>query len=173
MKIRAIILALVAGALFATSAAGGGSRTTTRTTYAHAVVQICAGALLFDGKHSIGTRAGAIAVSKAIRRTGESRLRRVDAIGKPPGEVRLATHWISVERQLVEIYSGNYLRIWFAIERAQSPQQRAALPGRLHALVDRPRPLERVARRLERRLHVPDCTGGIASGVRASSPPPM
>jgi hypothetical protein len=171
MKIRAIFLAFIAGALVETSAADAAGRATTRSAYSHAVGHICVGALLFDGRYAIGTRAGAIAVSNAIRRTGESRLRRVEALGTPLGETGLATRWISVERRLVDLYATNYLGIWFAIERAHTPQQRATLPDRVHRLIDRSRPLERRARRLEHRLNVPDCTGGIASGVRTGSPP--
>jgi hypothetical protein len=104
--------------------------------------------------------AGAIAVSRDIRATGARRLRRVDAIAKPVSTARLAIAWIGLERRLVKIYASTYLRIWYAIDRANSAAQRAALPGVLHALIHRPDRLQYQAARLARRLRVPDCTGG-------------
>lgn len=132
----------------------------TPARYSRTVVHVCAGALLFDGRHQIGTRAGAIAVSQDIRATGTKRLRRVDTVSKPASTARLAAGWIAVERRLVETYASTYLQIWFAIEAANSPAQRAALPRVLHALIHRPDRLQYRAARLEKRLRVPDCTGG-------------
>lgn len=159
MTIRAVTL--IASASFLTHSTGiaGGSATTPRT-YSQAVARLCAGAVLFSHSHAIGTRDGAIAVSQDIRRTGARRLRRVDAVAKPAPEATLAHNWISVERHLVELYATTYLRIWYAIERAETPRQRAALPVHLRALIDRPRTLEQKAGRFEQRLSVPDCTGG-------------
>jgi hypothetical protein len=37
------------------------------TSWSDGVTQICANALLFEGQHEIGTRAGAIAVARDIR----------------------------------------------------------------------------------------------------------
>jgi hypothetical protein len=125
------------------------------------VARICAGSVLFAGRHEIGTRAGAIAVARDIRRTGLNRLRRVDRIAKPPATATLDGRWIGLERRLVWVYASTYLRIWYVIERYETPRGRASLPARLRALIDLPRPLERGARRLEERLNVPDCTGGI------------
>jgi hypothetical protein len=135
----------------------------TPARYSRAVEQICAGALLFDGRHQIGTRAGALAVSQDIRATGTRRLRRVDAVSKPAAAARLAGRWIAVERRLVETYASTYLQIWYEIERANSPARRAALPRVLHALIHRPDGLQYRAARLEQRLRVPDCTGGQPS----------
>jgi hypothetical protein len=146
--------AMQAGAAEATQAAQTPAR------YSRAVGRICAGALLFDGRHQIGTRPGAIAVSQDIRATGTKRLRRVDAVAKPADTARLAAAWISLERRLVETYASTYLQIWYAIERANSPAQRAALPRVLHALIHRPDRLKDLAADLEQRLRVPDCTGG-------------
>ncbi len=128
--------------------------------YSRAVTHICAGALLFDGRHQIGTRAGAIAVSNDIRATGTRRLGRVAAVPRPGGTTALAVHWIAVERRLVETYAATYLQIWDEIERANSPAQRAALPRALRALIARPDNLQHQAGRLELLLRVPDCTGG-------------
>ena len=134
--------------------------------YSRAVTQICAGALLFDGRHQIGTRAGAVAVANDIRATGTRRLGRVDAVTKPESNARLAADWIAVERRLVETYAASYLQIWDEIERANSAAQRAALPRALRALIGRPDKLQHEAGRLELRLRVPDCTGG-----RPGAPP--
>ena len=48
----------------------------------------------------------------------------------------------------------------FAIEKANTPAQRARLPIRLHTLVHDPDTLKRDAHTYERQLAVPDCTGG-------------
>jgi len=162
MTIRAAAL-LAASAVLA-SCAGSGAAAHGRSTYSSAVGRLCAGSLLFAGSHEIGTRAGAIAVSKDIRRTGLRRLRLVDRIAKPRTTATLDARWIGLERRLVGLYAATYLRIWYVIERYETPGRRASLPARLRALIDLPRPLERRARRLEERLHVPDCTGGISPG---------
>jgi hypothetical protein len=128
--------------------------------YSQAVMRICAGALLFNGRHETGTRSGAISVSRDIRASGDRRLRRVDAVPKPARTARLATRWIATERQLVAKYAWAYLQIWYAIERAGTPRQRAELPAVLGALIHAPDELQREAARLEQALDVPDCTGG-------------
>ena len=128
--------------------------------YSSAVTRICSGALLFNGRHEIGNRAGAIAVSRDIRATGNRRLRRVDAVPKPKLTTTTIVRWLGLERALVEMYSANYLRIWTEIERADTPRERAALPARLRKLIREPVALERKAHGLESALRVPDCTGG-------------
>jgi hypothetical protein len=130
------------------------------TGYSARLMHICAGAVLFEGTHSIGTRAGAIAVARDISTSGNRRLNRADAVPKPLGVLPLANRWIAIERRLTEMYANNYLRIWYAIERAHTPAQRAELPSALRALINEPRPLERQASALETTLNVPDCTGG-------------
>ena len=128
--------------------------------YSQEVTRICAGALLFDGRHQTGTRSGAISVSRDIRATGARRLRRVDAVPKPARTAPLATRWIATERQLVVKYAWAYLQIWYAIERAGTPRERAELPAVLGALIHAPDELQREAAQLEQALDVPDCTGG-------------
>ena len=147
----------------------------TPAAYSRAVTEICAGALLFDGRHQIGTRAGAIAVSRDISATGGERLRRVDAVPKPASTARLAARWIAVERRLVQMYASTYLQIWSAIERAHSPRDHARLPALLQRLILRPDTLQRRAAELEQQLNVPDCTGGQpsndANGVAPAAAP--
>lgn len=167
MRIVAMVLA---AAVVQTGASRAMHAPQTPAGYSRAVLQICAGALLFDGRHEIGTRAGAIAVSKDIRATGGRRLRRVDAVPKPAGSADIAFRWIGVERRLVEMYASTYLQIWDEIERANSPAQRAALPQALHALLHRPDQLQYRAAGLEQRLRVVDCTGGRPSPTTTTSP---
>jgi hypothetical protein len=138
--------------------------------YSQAVTQICAGALLFEGRHRIGTRAGAIAVSRDIRATGERRLRRVDAVAKPTSTAELAARWIAVERELVQTYASTYLEIWNAIENARSPAEHRSLPALLRTLLGRPERLQGQAASLAQRLYVPDCTGGEPSRMYINQP---
>src|SRR5262249_4021018 len=93
--------------------------------YARTVTHICRGALLFEGSHEIGTRAGAVAVSHDIRATGSRRLARVDAVPKPAATARVAVRWIAIERRLVATYATAYLQVWGAIEKATTPRQHA------------------------------------------------
>ena len=138
--------------------------------YSVRLTQICSGAMLFDGTHTIGTRAGAIAVARDIRTSGGKRLSRADAVPKPLRTGLLAKRWIRLERRLIELYADDYLRIWYAIERARTREQRAQLPAALRALIDQPHRFERQAAALEAALNVPDCTGG--SGPRTAGGPP-
>jgi hypothetical protein len=142
------------------------------TSYSAQITQICARALLFEGTHSIGTREGAIAVAQDIGASADKRLNRADDVPKPQRTRRLAKHWITIERRLTDMYANNYLRIWTAIERAHTPQQKAQLPANLRTLVDQPRTIEQTAAALERTLHVPDCTGGTTPGSSATPAPP-
>jgi hypothetical protein len=130
------------------------------SAFADRVSRICAGAVLFEGRHEIGTRAGAVAVSRDIRETGARRLRRVAAVPEPHLQAHVIKLWLEVERRLVAAYARDYLLIWGAIEDANSPAQRARLPARLHALLHDPDALKRLAGVYELRLGVPDCTGG-------------
>lgn len=132
----------------------------TVASYRAAVAEVCDHPLLFSGRHEIGTRAGAVAVSRDIRLTGNGRLRRVDAIPKPRGGAILATRWIVVERRLVSTYARTYLRIWEAIDGTRTAEERARLPRELHRLVHAPDALAARAGALEARLRLPDCTGG-------------
>jgi enoyl-CoA hydratase/carnithine racemase len=151
----------VAALLTAATLGVGGGAQQTATGYSSAVTRICSGAVLFAGRHRIGTRVGAVAVSRDIRATGAQRLRRVDAVPKPDKTAAVAARWIATERRLVATYARAYLQVWYAIERANTPAQRAKLPSVLDALVHTPDALEATAKQLEQRLHVPDCTGGI------------
>ena len=130
------------------------------TTFSTQVNEICAGAVMFAGRHEIATRAGAVAVSRDIRQTGARRLRRVAAVPKPESQVEAIGRWIGIERGLVAAYARDYLLIWDAIEGANSPAKRARLPARLHELLHHPDALKRKAGVYELRLGIRDCTGG-------------
>jgi hypothetical protein len=163
------VVALLAAAAATVGAAQAAQSSQTPAGYSRAVTRICTGALLFDGRHQIGTRAGAVAVSKDIRATGARRLGRVDAVPKPASTARLTADWIAVERRLVETYAATYLQIWDEIEHANSATQRAALPRALRALIARPDNLQHQAAKFEQRLGVPDCTGGQPGAPPAAS----
>jgi hypothetical protein len=165
--LRRSILVVIAAALAAVSTSFA---TTNTTEFSQRVTRICGGALLFDGEHAIGTRAGAIAVSRDIRRTGMRRLLRVAAVAEPARQAPMIRRWLRVEHLLVFAFARDYLRIWDEIESAQTPPQRAGLPARLGALAHQPDRLKRRADAYELRLGVPDCTGG---GHVAQSPPPQ
>ena len=157
-------LSLVLGTALATAvllaprgqAAPGGSA----ADYSRGVWHICAGALLFDEAHDMGTRADALSVARDIRASTARRLIRVSALSVPPELASISSRWISSQRRLAESYAENWVRIYDAIEAASTPDQQAALPGVLHQLVHAPDPLRIAAGRLELKLHVPDCTGG-------------
>ena len=154
VALGAVVVALTAGH---SSAASGAE---VRTLFADRVTSICSGARLFESSHQIGTREGAIAVSRDIRETGTRRLRRVATVPEPNAQSSLVRRWLNVERSLIAIYARNYLLIWDAIEQANSPAQRASLPTRLHALLHESDALKRQADIYEGLLRVPDCTGG-------------
>src|SRR5689334_6036587 len=169
-RMRTIAL-IMAGALVVIGSALAAEATPTPVEYSLAVTHICANALLFDGRHQIGTRVGAVAVSHDIRATGGRRLREVDAVPKPAETAVLAGRWIAIEQRLVEMYSSTYLQIWDEIEAEyDSPRKHAHLAAVLQALVRRPDGLQRRAAALEQRLRVPDCTGGQPRIAPATAP---
>jgi hypothetical protein len=156
----------IAGALPGTpkAAAGLASRPAS-LDYTLSVRQICAGALLFDHPHSMGTRAGAMAVARDIRASTGRRLTRVTAVRPPPSLRHPVARWMSLQRRLADSYAHNWVRIYDAIDRARTPAQHAGLVRALERLLHAPDPLRRASARLEQQLDLPDCTGG-------TTPPP-
>ena len=132
------------------------------TVWSRGVTEICAHALLFEGSHEIGTRAGAVAVAQDIRASTERRLTRVAELPVPATQQGLAVRWMDVERRLAGVYATSYLRIFDVIAAAQTPAQQAQAPRLLGKALHAPDRLSGVAALLEARLHVPDCTGGTA-----------
>ena len=68
--------------------------------YSLSVARICAGALLFEHPHAIGTDPGARAAARDIRRSARRRLARVAAVPAPRELTGLARRWISLQRRL-------------------------------------------------------------------------
>jgi hypothetical protein len=149
-------LAAAALAVAPGSAASGNSG----AQYSLAVTRICAGALLFDHAHHMGTRADARSVARDIRASTARRLSRVTALSVPSDLKSLSSRWISSQRRLAAAYARAWVQIYDAIDAARTPAQRDGLAERLHELVHASDPLRLAAGRLELELHVPDCTGG-------------
>jgi hypothetical protein len=148
------------------NAAVAGSATPAQ--YSRSVTAICSHALLFEGRHRVGTRAGALAVARDIRASTRRRLSRVARLPVPSGELRLVGRWLVLERRLSDLYARTYVRIFDLIAAATTPVRRAQEPARLNRLVHAPDRMQRTAVQLESRLRVPDCTGGLPS----NAPPP-
>jgi hypothetical protein len=98
------------------------------SSWSLAVGRVCHGALLFDGRHAIGTEAGARAVARDIRASTERRLVRFQALRTRPKNPFLAGHWIEAERKLAGVYASSYLYIWRAIANADTRAERIRLP---------------------------------------------
>jgi hypothetical protein len=124
------------------------------------VTRVCAGALLFVGRHSMGTEHGAVAVARDILASTARRLARIEALRAHPERPLLASRWTRLEHRLSELYATSYLGIWHAIAHANSPEERARLPQILGQMLHRPDVARTQARLLEGQLRVPDCTGG-------------
>jgi len=149
-------LAAAAPALTPGHAASGNAS----ARYSLAVTRICAGALLFDHAHHMGTRADALSVARDIRASTARRLARVTALSAPPELHGLSSRWISSQRRLATIYARLWVRIYDTIDAARTPAQRASLANRLERIVHAPDGLRLASWRLELQLRVPDCTGG-------------
>jgi hypothetical protein len=124
------------------------------------VTRICAHALLFEGRHESGTRAGAVAVAADIRSSTERRIIPVARLSAPAAWRDLAQRWIALERRLAAAYAASYLGIYDVIAATHTPRQHAQEPRKLGRLLHAPDQLSMAAARLAQQLHVPDCTGG-------------
>jgi hypothetical protein len=154
----ALFTTVLVAALAAT--ASPSAATADAASWTDGVTQICAHALLFEGRHEIGTRAGAIAVARDIRASTARRLDRVRALQVLPPQPDLSMQWLDLEQRLANVYASSYVRIYNAIAAAVTPKQRARLPRILDKLLHAPDALRGKTASLEGRLHVPDCTGG-------------
>jgi hypothetical protein len=132
----------------------------TPVAWSNAVRPICAHALLFEERHEIGTRAGALAVAADIRSSTERRLERIAAIPAPPARSGLVTRLLALERRLAASYATSYLGIYDVIAAARTPAQRSREPRLVGRLLHAPDLLSNAGAHLEHQLHVPDCTGG-------------
>lgn len=167
---KTLAAALVIASLISVTrnAAAGGDRTAGHA-WRVGVTNICAGALLFEDRHSIGTEHGAVAVARDIRASTARRLTRIDALQAHPERPLRASHWLRVEHRLSELYASSYLGIWHAIAHANSPAERARLPRILGQMLHRPDVARAQARLLEVQLRVPDCTGGENTDAEPST----
>jgi hypothetical protein len=154
-KFVALLTTVLVAALAATAPASAEP-----ASWSDGVTQICAHALLFEGRHEIGTRAGAIAVARDIRASTARRLDRIRALEVPPPQPELSIQWLDLEQRLAAVYASSYVRIYDAIAAAVTRKQRARLPRVLDRLVQAPDALRATTADLEQQLHVPDCTGG-------------
>jgi hypothetical protein len=137
---------VIASLISVTKNAAAGSDRPDGHAWRVGVTRVCTGALLFEGRHSIGTEQGAVAVARDIRASTARRLTRIEALRAHPERPLLASHWSRVEHRLSELYASTYLAIWHAIAHANSSAERA----------------------LEGKLRVPDCTGGENTTPRPS-----
>ncbi len=128
--------------------------------YARAATEICAHALLFEGSHQMGTREGALGVAADIRASAARRLALLAAVPAPVGERKPVARWLVLERRIAELYALSYVGIYDVIAAPRAPVQDADAARRIQQLEHAPDRLRRAAVRLERRLRVPDCTGG-------------
>jgi hypothetical protein len=156
----AIGIVLVGSTLAVAPGRAGRAHAYPAAQYSAAVTRICTGALLFDHAHQEGTRADALSIAHDIRASTARRLARVIDLYAPPELRRPSSRWISSQRRLASLYAGLWVRIYDTIAAARTPAQRPDLTERLEKLVHKPDGLKRAAGRLERGLHVPDCTGG-------------
>jgi hypothetical protein len=136
---------------------------TSRAAYSGAITRICAGALLFEGHHAIGTRASALAVAHDIRASTRRRLRRVDALPVPRGLEASVERWMTLERRLANVYAVSWVGIFDLIAATHTRAQRARAPRLLRRLLRAPDQLRLAAARIELTLHIPDCTGGATA----------
>jgi hypothetical protein len=156
--------AVIVAAAFAATAPGAtparAASGNSAAEYSLAVTRVCAGALLFDHAHDLGTRADALSVARDIRASTSRRLARVTALPAPPQLQDTSSRWISSQRRLASLYARTWVQIYDTIDAARTPAQMTTLAARLQELVHAPDPLKLAAGRLELELHVPDCTGG-------------
>jgi hypothetical protein len=86
---------LVAPTMAASREAPKTPRASAAVQYSRAVTHICAGALLFDHAHHMGTRADALAVARDIRSSTARRLALVSVLTVPARLQRVSRRWIS------------------------------------------------------------------------------
>ncbi len=156
----AMSLTAAPGRALPTRTSGGAPGSSPAAQYSVEVTSICAGALLFEGTHELGTRSDALEIAAAIRASTAQRLALVTALSVPPELQDTSSRWIATQRRLASLYARLWVRIYDTIDSARTRAQRATLPKRLQKLVHAPDALKSAAGRLELKLHVPDCTGG-------------
>src|SRR4029079_13007378 len=84
MRAFAVIVAAAFGATAPAATPARAASGNSAAEYSLAVTRVCAGALLFDHGHDLGTRADALSVARDIRASTSRRLARVTALSAPP-----------------------------------------------------------------------------------------
>jgi hypothetical protein len=138
----------------------GATESSPAAAYSAAITQICAGSLLFDNAHKMGTRSDALSIAGDIRASTARRLDLVTALSVPPELKLITSRWIDSQRRLASLFATTWVRIYDTIDAAHTRAKRATLVERLEKLVHAPDASKLAAGRLELELHVPDCTGG-------------
>ena len=159
---------VIACLISVTRSTAGGSNRPEGHPWRVGVTRVCRGALLFEGRHSLGSEQGAVAVARDIRASTGRRLARIEALRAHPERPLLASRWLRIERHLSELYARSYLGIWQAIAHANSRAERARLPRIVGQMLHRPDVARAQARLLGGQLRVPDCTGGENTTPRPS-----
>jgi hypothetical protein len=170
MQVRIILGGVVVASLLL-AASGSAAIAARRSPWSSAVTHICAGALLFEHRHEIGTPTGALAVARDIRASTKRRLSRIVALPIAPERPRIAARWLRVEWRLARAYAYAYVRIFEVIDATRTPRQHEREPRLLNALLHAPDRLGHQAVRLQTMLLVPDCTGGHPEANSASMYP--
>jgi hypothetical protein len=156
----AFLAALLTVAMVTAASATAAPTEPTPAVYAGAVTEICATAVLFEGTHPIGTRAGALEVAADIRDTSRLRLALVAALPEPSSELQFVTQWLALEQRLADTYARNYVRIYDIIAAPSIRRDYARARHQLQTLLQATDSLSGAASLLEQQLHVPDCIGG-------------
>ncbi|MFL5962361.1 MAG: hypothetical protein ACJ757_05645 [Gaiellaceae bacterium] len=124
------------------------------------MTEICGHALLFEGRHAIGTRQGALDVARDIRASTARRLAQIAALPTPATQRPVVARWLVLEQRLADTYAHSYVAIYDVIDAAMTSGRYIRARRLIAQLLHAPDPLRRAASRLERQLQVPDCTGG-------------
>ena len=123
MHIFPIIIGTTLVALTLAGAAPAGTDVSPAAAeYAAGVTQICAGSLLFEGAQSMGTRADAVEIARAINASTARRLALVTTLAVPPELTSLNSRWVSSQRQLAALYAKLWVRIYDTIDAARHPE---------------------------------------------------
>jgi hypothetical protein len=159
----ALIITLLLATVVGLGVPSASADASSRAAYSRAVTQICSGARLFEDRHAIGTRAGALAVAQDIRASTRRRLLRVDALSVPRELEELTERWTTLERRLANAYAESWVGIYDVVAATDTQAQRARAPRLLRRLLHAPDRLRLAAAQIELTLRVPDCTGGATA----------
>ncbi len=157
------VLVVVAAVTAAASQAQPQRRQTpagsTAAAYSRDVFRICAGAVLFEGSHALGTRQGTLDAAADIRASTQRRLAEVARVPTPADEARTIARWLAVEQQLADAYAQDLVQLYDLIATVSTSADADRASQSMRAVTDASYPIRLAAGRLELKLGVPDCTG--------------